>query len=330
LNHLTTRRNLLVVLAALPLAESLMALAQQTRRSAVIGVLDPRSEKENAFRVKALLEGLREYGFVEGKNLVVHWRWAEGNYERLPSLVAELVQAKVDVIVATGTPVVLAAKRGTSTIPIVMSNIGDPVGMGLVQSLARPGGNITGSTANQPEIVAKCLEIMRDAFPRTRHAGFLWNPNNPSQSLILASVEKAAMSLGIRLSNYPARKPEDFEGVFLEMTKNGADAVLVSTDSMFLSNTSLLGQIAARRKLPSIGFAEFAAAGGLLGYSANFLKVDHRAAYYVARILQGTKPADLPVEQPTVFDFVVNLRTAKAHKFTLPPLVLARATRVIE
>jgi putative ABC transport system substrate-binding protein len=276
-----------------------------------------------------LRAGLRDLGYVEGKNLVIEFRWAEEKYERLPELAAELVRLKVDVIVTYG-PGTRAAKAATTTIPIVMATSADPVALGLVASLARPGGNVTGMAGFNPEVAAKRLELLKDAFPRTRQVAVLLNPDNPSLILNLRAMEVAAKSLKLELHQFVVRRSGDLDSAFAAMAKRRVDAVVFGDDPVFVANAGAIAKLAAKTRLPSVGPIELADAGGLMAYGANRLETFRRAAYFVDRILKGAKPADLPVEQATRFETVLNQKTAKALGLQFPQAVLARADRVIE
>jgi len=327
---LINRRKLLVALGAGALAAPLTSFAQQKGKVWRIGFLGLASASGSARRVDALRAGLRDLGYVEGKNLVIEYRWAEGNYERLPELAAELVRLEVDVIVTYG-PGNRAAKSATSTIPIVMAQSADPVALGLVASLARPGGNITGMASFGPEGAAKRLELLMDAFPRTRHIAVLLNPDNRGNiKLAFPAMEAAARSLKLELRQFGVRGPGDLDSAFAAMAKRPVDAVVTTDDAMLLANAGAIAKLAAKMRLPSVGFIEFAEAGGLMAYEANRRELFRRAAYFVDRILKGAKPADLPVEQATRFETVLNQKTAKALGLQFPQAVLARADRVIE
>jgi putative ABC transport system substrate-binding protein len=281
--------------------------------------------------VEALRAGLRDLGDVEGKNIVIEYRWAEGKYDRLPDLVAELVALKVDVIVTSGgTPPALAAKQATTTIPIVMAGTGDAVAAGLVSSLARPGGNITGLTDFVPELMAKRLELLKEAIPRARRVAVLSNPDNPARGGTLKAMEATARSLKVELQEFEARGPTEFESVFSMMTKSRIDAVVPTQDSVLAANVRAIADLAAKKRLPSVGTKEFSEAGGSIGYGMNFPYNYRRAAYFVDRILEGAKPADLPIEQPTKFELVINLKTAKALGLTIPQSILVRADEIIQ
>ena len=328
---MNNRRKLIVALGAGALAAPLGSLAQQKGKVWRIGFLGAATASGSARRVEALRAGLRDLGYVEGKNIVIDFRWAEGNYERLPQLAAELVRLKVDVLVTAGTPSILAAKSATTTIPIVMASGGDPVATGLVTSLARPGGNVTGMAGFSPELMVKRLELLKDVFPRARQVAVLFNPDNPSHIKIsLPVMDAAAKSLKLELHQFGARGPSEFESAFAAMAKRRVDAVVTSQDSMLTDNAGAIANLAAKMRLPSVGFPEFAEAGGLMAYGVNRVEFFRRAAYFVDRILKGARPGDLPVEQATRFETVLNLKSAKALGLQFPQAVLARADRVIE
>jgi putative ABC transport system substrate-binding protein len=282
--------------------------------------------------VEGFRQGLRELGWVEGQNLVVDYRLAEGRLERLPDLAAELVRLKVDVIVAVPTPAAAAAKRATDTIPIIMFSVGDPVGLGLVASLGRPGGNITGlSYGVGLETIAKGLELVKEILPNARRVAVLSNPANPAQALAIRDVKVATVPLGLQLQLLEARRPEDFDAAFAAMAKEHADALLVVAEGLFLRQRARLADLALKNRLPSVhGIRENVEAGGLIHYGPDLLDQARRAGIFVDKILKGAKPADLPVEQPIKFELVINLKTAKALSLTLPPMLLARADEVIE
>jgi len=327
-----TRREFLIASSAgiVLLAATPASLAQQKGKVWRIGFLSAASASGIAGWVEALRAGLRDLNYVEGKNLVIEFRWAEGNYERLPEMAAELVRLNVDVIVTHATPGILAAKGATTTIPIVFAIAGDVVALGLVASLARPGGNVTGSTGIIPEVTAKRLELLKDAFPRTRQVAVLFNPDNPAQSQSLRPVEATAKSLKLELHQFGIRRPGDIDSAFAAMAKIRIDAVVIVDDPVLIVNFGAIAKLAAKMRLPSVGLTEFAEAGGLMAYGANRREMFRRAAYFVDRIFKGVKPADLPVEQATRFETVLNLKTAKALGLQFPQAVLARADRVIE
>ena len=295
-----------------------------------IGFLGPTSAASNADRMEALRAGLRELGYLEGKNLVIESRWAEGKFDRLPELAAELVHLNVDVILTAGTPGIRAAKNATTTIPLVMVTSGDPVGFGFVASLARPGGNITGSSVFSPELSAKRLDLLKETLPRIRRLGVLLNPDNSINDRNLPAMEQTAKLLKIGLQRFEVRGPDEFKNAFSAMTKQRIDAVALPEDDFLNANRSGIAELAAKQRLPSIGRAEFAEAGGVIGYGVNSVDLYRRAAIFVDKILKGAKPADLPVEQPMKFEFVINLKAAKQIGLTIPPNVLARADKVIK
>ena len=325
---------LVVTLALGILVVPLAADAQQAEKIARIGYLSGASPASTfaAQNTEAFRQGLRALGYVEGKNIVIEYRWAEGEYKRFPGLAAELVQLKVDVIVAAGgTPSVEAAKKVTKTIPIVFPNVGDPVGSGLVASLARPGGNITGLTAMRSELSGKQLELLKETIPKLSRVAVLSNPGNSYTASLLRETEAAARSLGVKLQILEARGPNDFDRAFLAMAKDRPDALLLMPDAMLNNQGPRLAGLAVKNRLPTM-FAVRAGveAGGLMAYVSNFQDLWRRAAHYVDKILKGAKPGDLPVEQATRFELVINLKTAKALGLTIPRSVLIRADQVIE
>jgi putative tryptophan/tyrosine transport system substrate-binding protein len=275
---------------------------------------------------------MRALGYVEGQHLVLEYRGAAGQYERFPALAAELVRLPVDVLLVPNTPAALAAKHATTTIPIVMVGISDPVGSGLVASLARPGGNITGLSVMRPELVGKHLEILREVLPTISRVAVLWNPANPVAALNVRATEVAAQALGVQLYLQEARGPDAFDRAFAAMTRAHAGALLVLGDPVFVQHRRRLAELAATSRLPTmyqIQCRAFVEAGGLLCYGPSLLDQWRRAATYVDKILKGAKPADLPVEQPTKFELIINLKTAEALGLTIPPTVLFQATEII-
>ncbi len=308
------------------------AEAQPAGKVPRIGVLSASSSpSSNPRSYEAFRQGLRELGSVEGQNIVIDYRFAEGRFVRLPDLAAELVRLKVDIIVAVPTPAAAAAKNATETIPIVMISVGDPVGLGLIASLARPGGNVTGLTYSAGmEIFGKGLELLKETVPKVRRVAILSNPGNPAQPLMIREVNVAARSLGVQLQLLEARGPNEFDGAFAAMAKERVGALLVVADSMFIAHRTRLADLAARSRLPAAyGFRESVEAGGLMSYGPSVPDLFRRAATFVDKILKGAKPADLPVEQPTKFELVVNLKTARALGLTIPQSVLIRADEVI-
>jgi putative ABC transport system substrate-binding protein len=327
----TSRRLFVTTLCLSVLAAPLSSFAQQKGKVWRIGFLGSATASGTAPRVDALRAGLRDLGYVEGKNLVIEFRSAEEKYERLSDLAAELVRLKVDIIVTAGTAGILAAKSATTTIPIVMAQSADPVALGLVASLARPGGNVTGMASFGPEVTAKRLELLKDAFPRTRQVAVLLNPDNRGNiKLAFPAMEATAKSLKLELQQFGVRGSGEFESAFAAMAKRRVDAVVSTDDGVLVANAGVIANLATKIRLPSVGSIELAEAGGLMAYGANRRDLFRRSAYFVDRILKGAKPADLPVEQATRFETVLNLKTAKALGLQFPPAVLARADRVIE
>ena len=282
--------------------------------------------------IEAFRQGLRELGWVEGQNIVIDYRFAEGRFDRLPDLAAELVRLKVDLIVAAPAPAAVAAKNATATIPIVMISVSDPVGTGLIASLARPGGNVTGlSFSVGLELFGKQLELLKETVPKVRRVAILSNPANPAHALLIKDVKVAARSLGVQLQLLEARGPDEFDGAFAAMADERVGALLVVADAMFSVHQARLADLAAKNRLPSMhGLRAYVEAGGLIYYGPNFPDQWRRAATFVDRIFKGAKPADLPVQQPTKFELVINLKTAKALGLTIPPSLLLRADEVIQ
>jgi putative tryptophan/tyrosine transport system substrate-binding protein len=280
----------------------------------------------------AFREGLRELGWVEGHNIVIDYRFAEGQYDRLPGLADELVRLKVDIIVAAPTAAAVVVKKATEAIPIVMISIGDPVGLGLIASLARPGGNVTGvSYSVGLELFGKQLELLKETIPMVRRVAILSNPANPAQARAIENVKAAAESLGVQLQLLGARDPKEFDDAFAAMAKERAGALLVVADAVFNIHRARLVDLAVKNRLPSMyGIRESVEAGGLMFYGHDVLGQARHAATFVDKIFKGAKPADLPVQQPTKFELVINLKTAQALGLTVPPSVLARADEVIE
>ena len=326
-------RRALLAGAAVLLAAPLAAEAQEAPKIARIGWLTGNLTA-NPHTREAFLQGLRDLGYVEGRNVVIETRDAEGKIERRSALAAELVALKVDVIVAPGTLAALAAKHATRTLSIVFPVAIDPVQSGLVRSLARPGGNVTGLSFVGPELVGKCLEQLKQAVPGVSRAAVLWQPGGVSDRTekdMLKEAEAATRALGMRLQLLEARGPADIDRAFSEMIRGRAGALAVLGSVMFLNERRRLVDLAAKNRLPVVyAQREFVDAGGLMAYGPNVADLFRRAAAYVDKILKGAKPGDLPVEQPTKFDFVINLRTARSLGLTIPPALLQRADQVIE
>jgi len=326
---------LTVVLALALLASPLAAEAQQAAKVARIGYLATApAEAASPHLLEAFRQGLRDLGYVEGRNLVIEYRDTEGKLERLPALAAELVALKVDVIVAPNTVAALATTQATRTLPIVFASAGDPVTSGFVTSLARPGGNVTGLAFLAPELVGKCLELLKQVVPGVSRVAALWPPGGQGERTekdMLKEAEVAARALGVRLQFVEARGPTDFDRAFSEMTRARAGALTVLPSTMFFVEQRRLVDLAAKNRLPAVYTSrEFVDAGGLMAYGPDLADMFRRAATYVDKILKGAKPGDLPVEQPTKFELVVNLKTAKALGLTIPQPVLGRAAHIIE
>jgi len=330
------RRTFLTMAAGGLLAAPLAAEAQPEGKVWRIGMLWFGSSIEELpvrVRFDAFQQGLREQGYMEGRNVAFEHRYARGKYERLPDLAAELVRLKVDVIVTPGNPpATLAAKQATSTIPVVFMSAADPVASGFVASLARPGGNITGGTSLVgPGLVGKRLELLQEAVPKLSRVAVLSNPTTPDARVFIGEAEVAARSLKVQLHIMEARGPAEFGGAFAAMIKERASAILVQQDAIYLFNGRQLAELAAKNRLPAMyGLREHVEAGGLMAYAASLAELSRRASTYVGKILQGAKPGDLPVEQATKFDLVINLKTVKALGLRIPHSLLSRADQVIE
>ena len=304
------------------------AEAQQLEKIWRIGFLLAGSPSSSSDQVAAFRQGLRQVGYEEGKNVTIDFRYAEGKFERLPELAVELVRLKVDVIVSPGNQPSQAAKRATTTIPIVFPGVGDPVGWGLVDSLARPGGNITGFTNFSPELSGKRVELLKESFPKISRAAVLRDPSQPPQSF--NETETASRSVGIKVQSLEIRNAADVETAFSAMSKNRTEALITLPQPALSIHRRRIVDFTAKSRLPSVHSDRlWAEAGGLISYGPDNIDLHRRAGIYVDKILKGAKPADLPVEQPTKFEFIVNLKTARQIGLTIPPNVLARADRVI-
>jgi len=325
------RRTFIYSVTLTVLAAPLAAEAQQPEKVWRIGLLGPAAERVYTDVLLSLRAGLRGFGYVEGKNIVFEYRFAEDKYERLPGLATELVRSKADVILAHATLGARAAKRATSTIPIVMVGVGDPVGTGFVPSLARPGGNITGVSNNDVGLAAKRLALLKEVVPKLSLVAVLRNPTSPVGDLQFRETQAAARSLGIEIQLVDVRAPKELGTAFAVMVKGRAGAFAVMGDPLFLSQQRQIANLATTSRLPSVFTRnENVEAGGLMSYGPTLAAQFRQAATYVDKILKGAKPADLPVEEPTKFDFVINLKTAKALGLTIPPSLLQRADQVIE
>jgi putative ABC transport system substrate-binding protein len=322
---------LIVTLTLGAVAAPTISGAQQAARIPRIGVLHPGAPATSSHFAASFTEGLRGLGYLEGQNIVVERRFGEAKAERLSDIAAELVRLKVDVIVTSTDPGIAAVKQQTQTIPIVMANSTDPVGTGFVASLARPGGNVTGLSSLSPELSAKRLELLKEAVPGLSRIAIMWNPDVRGAVLEYKEAESAARALHLQLQSIEVNRPDDFDRAFSVLTAARAEALLVASSSVAFRNRGRIASLAQKNRLPSIyGLREFADAGGLMAYGPNFAAGWHRAATYVVKILKGAKPGELPVEQPTKFEFVLNLRTAKALGLTMPPSLLRRADHVIQ
>jgi putative tryptophan/tyrosine transport system substrate-binding protein len=311
-----------VVLVAL----GVMAEAQQPKKIFRIGYLATGSGGESSLR-----QGLRELGYVEGKNIIIEDRFAEGKFDRFPALAAELVRLKVDVIVTQGTPAATAAKNATSTIPIIMSGGTDPVATGLVQSLARPGGNITGFTIMNEELAGKRLELLKETNPKVSRLGVLWNSANPGAAVVFKQTKSSAQELRLSLQSLDVQTVNDLQGAFDAATRSGVNGLVLLATAPINNHLKLVADLAVKNRLPSIyDRSEFVEAGGLMSYGPNVPDMSRRAATYVDKVLKGANPGDLPVERPTKFELMINLKTAKQIGLTIPPNVLVRADKVIK
>jgi putative tryptophan/tyrosine transport system substrate-binding protein len=311
---------------------ALVVDAQQQGKVFRIGILGNLPQSTDGGRVwGAFTGGLRDLGYVEGRNVEIVWRSTDGKYERLPDLAAELVRLKVDVIVAPATQNVAVARQATQTIPIVMAGVGDPVGAGLVSSLARPGGNVTGTSTLALDIAGKQLALLKEMVPGVSHMAVLGNPANQAYPQYLEALKSAARSVGLRLHLTEARGPDDFDQAFAAMTRERVAALVVMPDGMLLLHKERIVSLAARHRLATMySTTEFMRAGGLVAYSPSMPDSFRRAATFVDKIFKGAKPGELPVEQPTKFDMIINLKTAKALGLSIPPSMLARADEVIQ
>ncbi|HSF05050.1 MAG TPA: ABC transporter substrate-binding protein [Methylomirabilota bacterium] len=323
------RRTVLVALVLTLLDPPLPAEAQRTSRAYRVGFLGAASAVQYARQIEAMRKGLRDLGYAEGRNLAIEYRWAEGQYERLHDLAIELVRLKVDVIVTHGTPGSRAAKQATTKIPIVMVAVGNPDETGLVQSVARPGGNITGTSFFFSELNAKRLQVLKDAIPGLARVAALTNSGNPAHESVLAAMKNMARNLRVDFHTAAARRPEDIDAA-LGLARKSADAVAVIDDGMFIANAQQIVDLAARHQLPTIGSRELADAGGLIAYGVDFPEIFRQSMTLVDRILKGADPGNLPILQASRFELVVNLKTARALGLTIPPSLLLRADQRIE
>ncbi len=324
------RREFITLLGGVAAAWPLAARAQQPAKLPTIGYMGPNTPSVDSYRLPAFVQRLGELGWIEGRTVTIEYRWAEGRSEHLAEIAAEFVQRKVDVILTAATPPTAAAKKATSTIPIVFAAVGDPVGTGIVASLARPGGNVTGMSSQQTDSADKRLELLREVIPGLRHLAIMANGGNPAAVLDMREAEAIAHTVGLEAVTSEIRRPEDFVPAF-DVFKDRVEALYVCNDPLAATNRVLISTSALDARLPTIfGGREYIEVGGLMSYSASFPDLFRRAADFVDKILRGAKPADLPVQQPTQFELVINLKTAKALGLTVPPMLLARANEVIE
>jgi putative ABC transport system substrate-binding protein len=325
-----TKKVLCLALGAMLLALGFPAEAQQQAKVPRIGLLSPFSPSATALWHQAFRQGLRDLGWVEGKTISIEYRYAEGRRDRLPDLAADLVRLKVDIIVASVNTDALAAKNAAREIPIVVASAGDPVAIGLVESLARPGGNITGLSQISPELAGKRLELLKEIVPKLSRVAVLWNPQGTTSPL-WKEIQLPARELGVQLHSLEVRSSNDFAKAFEDAARARAGALAIMPDPLFAGNLKRIADLAAKSRLPSIfHLTEFVDSGGLLAYGPDRSDQFRRAAVYVDKILKGTKPANLPVEQPTKFELVINLKTAKRISVTIPQSVLYRADKVIK
>jgi putative ABC transport system substrate-binding protein len=316
-----------LALAAMPLA----AAAQPAGKLPRIGFIGNSTAALEANLVGPFREGLRDLGYVEGHNVLIDYRWAEGEYERFPALIAELLALKVDVLVAAGTPAAQAVKSATTSTPLVMVAVGDPIHTGLVASLARPGGNLTGLVSIAPDLEGKRLELLKETVPKLSHVSFLMNPANAFHAVSEKQARAAAAALGLKVQFVPVRAESEFDPAFETIIRERSGAFIMLADRLFLHHRVRIADFATRARLPAIyAYAELVEAGGLMSFGPSYPAMHRRAAYFVDRILKGTKPADLPMEQPTKFELIINTKAAKRLGLALPASLLLRADRLIE
>jgi putative ABC transport system substrate-binding protein len=323
------RREFITLLGGVAVTWPLAANAQS--KTPRIGFMGNSTAALEANLVDAFREGLREHGYEEGRNIVIEYRWADGKYERFPALVAELIAANVEVIVTAGTPAALAMKKATTTVPLVMVAVGDPVGTGLVPSLARPGANLTGLSSVAPDLEGKRLQLLREVVPALSHVAMFINSLNPFHVSSMRQARAAAQTMGIKLQLHDIRKSEDLDDAFAAIRKERPDAVLILADRVFLHNRERMIDFTKEQRLPNVNaYKELVEVGGLMSYGPSYEDMHKRAAIYVDKILKGAKPADLPIEQPSKFTFIVNLKAAKALGVTVPSQLLGLADELID
>ena len=323
------RREFITLLGGVAVTWPLAASAQS--KTPRIGFMGNSTAALEANLVDAFREGLRELGYEEGRNIVIEYRWANGKYDHFPVLVAELIAAKVEVIVTAGTPAALAVKNATTTVPLVMVAVGDPVGTGLVPSLARPGANLTGLSSVAPDLEGKRLQLLREVVPALSHVAMFINSLNPFHVSSMRQARAAAQTMGIKLQLHDIRKSEDLDDAFAAIRKERPDALLILADRVFLHNRERIVDFANEQRLPNVNaYKELVEVGGLMSYGPSYEDMHKRAAIYVDKILKGAKPADLPIEQPSKFTFIVNLKAAKALGVTVPSQLLGLADELID
>jgi len=323
------RREFITLLGGVAVTWPLAANAQS--KTPRIGFMGNSTAALEANLVDAFREGLREHGYEEGRNIVIEYRWADGKYERFPALVAELIAGNVEVIVTAGTPAALAMKKATTTVPLVMVAVGDPVGTGLVPSLARPGANLTGLSSVAPDLEGKRLQLLREVVPALSHVAMFINSLNPFHVSSMRQARAAAQTMGIKLQLHDIRKSEDLDDAFAAIRKERPDAVLILADRVFLHNRERMIDFTKEQRLPNVNaYKELVEVGGLMSYGPSYEDMHKRAAIYVDKILKGAKPADLPIEQPSKFTFIVNLKAAKALGVTVPSQLLGLADELID
>jgi putative ABC transport system substrate-binding protein len=321
----------LVVTVVLGILLSPPAHAQQKVKMYRIGFLGNSTAALEADLVGPFRDGLRDLGYDEGRNVLIEYRWAEGKYERFPALIAELIALKVDVLVTAGTPATLAVKKATTSVPLVMIAVGDPVGTGIVPALNRPGGNITGLTSISPELDGKRLELLREVIPQLSHIAVLWNAGSPLQVVAEKQTQAAAKVLRMKVLSLGVRTQEEIEAAFAAIVRERPGALLVLADRLFLHHRARIMEFAAQHRLPGVhAYRELVEAGGLMSFGPSYAGMHRRAAYFVDKILKGAKPADLPVERPATFELVINLKAARGLELAIPQHVLLRATELIQ
>jgi putative ABC transport system substrate-binding protein len=320
-----------LLIVTIVLTTAALGSAQQPKKVARIGFLGNSTPELEANLVGPFREGLRDLGYIEKKSIFIEYRWIEGKYERLPTLINELLSLPVDLIVTAGTPASLAVKKATDSVPLVMIAVGDPVGTGLIKSLHHPGGNATGVTSIASDLEGKRIELLREVAPKVSYVAALYNPVSPFQVVSEKELQAAAQGLRIRILSLPVKSPEDIEAAFGIMGKERPEALMVLADRFFLHHRARIMEFAVQNRLPGVhAYQELVETGVLMSYGPSYAEMHRRAAYFVDRILKGTKPADLPVERPTRFELMINLKTAKQIGLTIPPTVLARANKVIK